>query len=564
MSHSKLFKAMLNRGGLFPMTLACIVLAMLAATPLHAQFTYTDIFDMNCDTAASNGACDAYNIGPLSLWTDGNLYGTAWQLGPPYCGMIFDVSTSGAYTNVLNFTGYKGKIRGCAEWAGLTPAGTSAVTFYGATTSGSFGTGEPGVVFHFDPATSAYKVLHTFTAGDTEELAQPVVGKDGNLYGATSATGATYRINSTTDGYTQLPNNAPGGVHGPLFLAQDGSLYGATFNGGVSSLGTIFSMTTAGVINTVYAFTSADGSYPNSPLTQGADGYLYGTASYGGTGGIGSVFKVSTSGAFTTLHSFGGTPDGAYPSAGLLAASDGNFYGTTGGGGANGFGTIFEITSTGAYIKLFDFTGTTGAVPGSAPYTTLMEHPNGTLYGMTYEGGNNNFNKGGVYSLSHVSLTVTLCCNRFVVLDQPVNILGVNLEQIVSVTFAGVPAQFQQISPDYLMAFVPNNAVDGPVVVTITNPAGGEEQLQSQQTLQILPTITNLDPASGMPGTQVGIVGGGFAGATKVTFGDAKANFTVATPSLIQATVPAHAKTGKIHVYTPNGSVTSSQVFTVN
>jgi len=565
MSHQRFLKTMLNRGSLLPVALVCTVLAILAVTPLHAQFTYTDIFDMNCDTTAFNGACDAYNVGPLSLWTDGNLYGTAWQLGPPYCGMIFDVSTTGSYTDVLNFTGYQGKIRGCAEWAGLTPAGTSTVTFYGATTSGEFGTGEPGVVFHFDPSTSVYKVLHTFTAGDTEYLAQPVVGKDGNLYGATSATGATYRINSTTNGYTQLANNAPGGVHGPLFLANDGNLYGATYNGGASDLGTIFSMTTAGVISTVYPFTSADGSFPNGPLTQDADGYLYGTAFYGGTGAIGSVFKVSTSGAFTTLYSFGGTPDGAYPVAGLLAASDGNFYGTTNGGGANGYGTIFEITSTGVYLKLFDFTGSTGAVPGSEPYTTLMQHPGGKLYGMTFEGGINNYNKGVVYSLSPVNLTVTLCCNRFVELDQPVNILGINLEQIVSVTFAGFPAQFQQMSPDYLMAFVPSGAVDGPVVVTFTNPAGEEEQLQSQQTLQILPTITNLDPTSGAPGTQVGIVGGGFAGATKVTFGGVKAtNFTVVSPALIQATVPTRAKTGKIKVTTPNGTSTSGQIFTVN
>lgn len=566
MSYSRIVKTMLNLVGLLPTALACALLASLAVTPAHAQFTYTDIFDMNCDTAPFNGACDAYNIGPLWLWTDGNLYGTAYQVASPYCDMIFNVSTSGSYTNVLNFTGSTGKVKGCAEFAGLTPAGTTAVTFYGATTSNSFGNGTPGEVFHFDPSTNAFKVLHSFTAGDSEYLAQPIVGKDGNLYGATSATGATYRINATTGGFTQLPNSAPGGVHGPLFSAQDGTLYGTTYDGGASGLGTVFSMTTAGVINTVYPFTSADGSYPNSPLTQGADGYLYGTALYGGTGGMGSVFKVSTSGVFTTVYSFGVAPDGAYPIAGLLAASDGNFYGTTIGGGASKNGTIFEITKTGAYLKLFDFTGSTGAVLGSSPYTTLMQHPNGSFYGLTYEGGLNNFNKGVVYSLTPVNLlsTVTLCCNTFVILDQPVNILGVNLDQVLSVTFGGAQAQFQQISPGYLMAFVPSGALDGPVVVTVINPGGGEEQLQSQQNLHILPTITNLDPTSGPAGTSVGIVGGGFAEATKVSFGGVKASFTVNTPSLIQATVPARAKTGKVRVTTRNGIATSQQIFTVN
>ncbi len=91
------------------------------------------------------------------------------------------------------------------------------------------------------------------------------------------------------------------------------------------------------------------------------------------------------------------------------------------------------------------------------------------------------------------------------------------------------------------------------------------EQVESESTLHILPKITNLDPPSGPVGTQVGIVGGGFAGATKVTFGGVKAtNFTVVTPSLIQAVVPARAKTGKVDVTTPNGKAVSPEKFTVN
>ncbi|MGA9474488.1 MAG: IPT/TIG domain-containing protein [Terriglobales bacterium] len=66
-------------------------------------------------------------------------------------------------------------------------------------------------------------------------------------------------------------------------------------------------------------------------------------------------------------------------------------------------------------------------------------------------------------------------------------------------------------------------------------------------------------------GTQVGIVGGGFAGATEVTFGGVKAKtFTVVTPSLIQAIVPKRAKTGVVTVTTPNGTAISTQTFTVN
>ncbi|SPF47737.1 exported hypothetical protein [Candidatus Sulfotelmatobacter kueseliae] len=559
---------MLNWGSLLPTALACALLVALAAAPLHAQFTYADVFDMNCDTdLTGNGACDAFNIGSLSLWTDGNLYGTAYEEEAPYCTLIFNVSTSGTYTHVLTFTGSTGKVKGCREYAGLTPAGTKTVTFYGATSSGVLGAGTPGEIFHFDPATNTFKVLHTFAGVDSEYLAQPVVGKDGNLYGATSSTGATYQINSTTGAFTQLPNSAPGGVQGPLYLASDGNLYGTAPYGGALGSGIVFSLNTGtGDIKKVYPFNyKTDGSYPNSPLTQGADGYLYGTAQDGGPAGLGSVFKVSTAGTFKTVYSFAGAPDGESPVAGLLAASDGNFYGTTASGGLYGYGTIFRISATGAYKKLFDFTGKSGAVPGSDPTTTLMQHPNGSFYGLTMEGGLNNDNKGVVYRLTPVKLSVVLCCNTFVILDQPVNIFGVNLDQIVSVTFAGVQARFQQVSPNYLQAFVPSDAADGRVVVTAVNSAGGEEQLQSQQKLHILPIITNLDPGSGSVGSRVGIVGGGFAGATKVTFGGvATGNFTVVSPALIQATVPAGAVTGKVRVVTHNGSALSKETFTVN
>jgi hypothetical protein len=111
------------------------------------------------------------------------------------------------------------------------------------------------------------------------------------------------------------------------------------------------------------------------------------------------------------------------------------------------------------------------------------------------------------------------------------------------------------------MADVPSAAIDG--LVTVTLATG--QQIESQQSVHILPKITNLDPSSGPVGTQVGIVGGGFAGATEVTFDGVQAtNFTVVTPALIQVTVPTGAKTGHVGVLTPNGAAHSKETFTVN
>jgi uncharacterized repeat protein (TIGR03803 family) len=338
---------------------------------------------------------------------------------------------------------------------------------------------------------------------------------------------------------------------------------GGTF-GGISGFGTVFRMSTTGAFTVLHNFTgiSPDGAGPAGPLTQASNGLLYGTTTSGGAGGFGVVFEMSLSGTYKTLHSFKSPTEGGEPVDGLLAAADGLLYGATETGGADGWGTLFKMSKAGVLTKLFDFTGKTGAVPGANPNTTLVAHTNGTFYGLTYfEGGA--FGDGDIYSLtppnplSHIAL----CCSWWVILDQPVTILGENLTGVVSVDFGSVPAQFQPGSDTYLTAEVPSAAVDA--LITVTLATG--QQLESQQIVHILPKITNLDPSSGPVGTEVAIVGGGFKGATEVTFGGVKAtSFTVVSPSLIRAVVPTGAKTGKASVTTHNGTATSKETFTVN
>jgi uncharacterized repeat protein (TIGR03803 family) len=129
----------------------------------------------------------------------------------------------------------------------------------------------------------------------------------------------------------------------------------------------------------------------SAPLVMDAAGNLYGTAAYGGTYNDGVVFELSPTGstwAYSVLYYFGSQEnDGAYPLAGLVFDGKGNLYGTTQVGGANGSGTVFELTPTGdgtwTETILFGFDSKDGANPQAG----VVFDPNGNLYGTTYKGG---------------------------------------------------------------------------------------------------------------------------------------------------------------------------------
>jgi len=138
------------------------------------------------------------------------------------------------------------------------------------------------------------------------------------------------------------------------------------------------------------------GAGPQGALLQGSDGTFYGTTVQGSLGGTqyGTVFTVTPAGTLTTLLSFSNTnsPLGSFPFEGLIEGSDGNFYGTTGGGGINENGTIFKMTTDGTLVgtiltTLVDFTGTSGNFKGGEPRSVLFQSNDGAFYGTTARGG---------------------------------------------------------------------------------------------------------------------------------------------------------------------------------
>jgi uncharacterized repeat protein (TIGR03803 family) len=156
---------------------------------------------------------------------------------------------------------------------------------------------------------------------------------------------------------------------------------------------------------TLTTLCSFNGSYNGGELnglTQGTDGYLYGTAQSGGANGYGTVFRMTTNGSLIALFRFNQT-NGAYPYAGVVQAADGNFYGTTLEGGSASAGVVFKMSSRLNVLNLYSFTG---GVDGNLPTAGLIQGSDGSLYGTTYAGGT--YGLGAVFKITTNGLFTTL------------------------------------------------------------------------------------------------------------------------------------------------------------
>ena len=243
------------------------------------------------------------------------------------------------------------------------------------------------------------------------------LGNDGNFYGTTANGGSGYSVpytgrgtvfqvtmNGTLTTLVSFANTNGAIPMGALTLGNDGNFYGTTGRGGISDYGygTIFRVATNGTLTTLVSFANTNGADPEGALTLGNDGSFYGTTWGGGNTnlnsgfGVGTIFRVTTNGTLTTLYSFGGGSDGGNSYAGLTLGDDGNFYGTTSGGGNTnlnnglGVGTIFRVTTNGTLTTLVSFANTNG----SGPHTALTLGNDGNFYGTTDYGGNTNLNSG--------------------------------------------------------------------------------------------------------------------------------------------------------------------------
>jgi len=418
---------------------------------------------------------------------DGRLYGTTdgFSSNTNPDGTIFKINTDGSGVDVLfAFNGANGQLP--ASGVMLSTDGN----YYG--TAGYGGESSAGVLFKIAP-TGDYTLLYQFSGGaDGGAPIGPIQGADGNLYGVTitggNGDGTVFKYSPSTGTLsTILSLNADGsqgnGPNAALIQASDGSLYGNTYTGGANNCGTIFRLTTTGVMLNVYSFPCGlGGSTPQAPLYEASDGNLYGTTFYGGKvnssgdckKGCGTVFRVAH-GLVSVIYRFSGYPTDGALGAGLTEGTDGNLYGGTDRGGAHDFGTLYQITTSGQYKLLYSFVDTVG----SAPVAPLMQHTNGKFYGTAAFGGQG---YGTIYSLD-MGLGPFIALVRYTGrIGQAVQILGQGLTGSTAVTINGVAStSFKVVTDRYMTAVIPTGATTGPVVVTTT--AG---TLTSNHNLQIV------------------------------------------------------------------------------
>jgi uncharacterized repeat protein (TIGR03803 family) len=333
---------------------------------------------------------------------DGNFYGTTPNGGTNGGhGIVFKITPAGAFTTLHQFG--LGTADGREPAAGLIQGSDS--NFYGTAQLG--GTNNLGTVFKITAAGTLTNLYQFGGTNGASPLAALVQASDGLFYGTTFAggtnnAGTVFKITSAgvlTTLY-QFSGGADGGQpDSKLVQGTDGNLYGTTASGGLSNncingCGTVFKITPAGALTTLYRFDGSDGSFPHGGIVPGNDGDFYGTTYTGGGGGFGTVYKITGTGGFTPLQTFSVPPGGRFALAGLALGCDGNFYGATTSDGSSNSGALFMITPTGALTTFDVFTN---AFFGTQPRGGLAQGFDGNFYGTANHGGSNDL--GAIYKL---------------------------------------------------------------------------------------------------------------------------------------------------------------------
>ena len=284
----------------------------------------------------------------------------------------------------------------------------SAGNLYGTSVQGGIYGG--GTVFQVTTA-GVHTVLYNFTGG--RDGGEPYKGvtldAQGNLYGTAvtggggsceGGCGVVFKLNNSGGVWTQsvihtfTGGNDGSGPGSPVTIDQYGNVYGTTPTGGADGMGVVYRLrpnaTGGWTFSLIHTFTGGDdGGGGSASRLLIAGGNLYGVCTVGGANGFGTVYEISPSQGwqFTTLYAFKDQPDGALPYGGVISDNDGSLYGTTYYAGAYDVGTVYKLTpNNGTWTEsvLYSFKGGTD---GASPISSLVADAKGNLYGTTSDGG---------------------------------------------------------------------------------------------------------------------------------------------------------------------------------
>ena len=396
--------------------LACLtfvagMLALTSSFPAQAQ-TYTVLH------AFTDGNDGANPYAGVTVDQGGNLYGTAEYGGSGHCGNVFRLKLMNSVWTLTNLYEFH-LTDGCAPGAKVVfgPNGT----LYGTTASG--GPANAGTVFQLQPPIRTCPtslclwhetILYNFLGGNADGLGpsgDPVVfDAAGNLYGTTTTggiggcddntCGTAYQLSpsggSWTETILQFFGGSSGAIPHGVILDTAGHLYGTSYYDPQGGDGTVFELTKTGgawSLTNLYIFQNlGEGAGPWAGLVRDQQGNLYGSTGGFGANGAGTIFKIDTADNFSVIYALtnpGGQGSfmGPGPAAKLMMDTAGNLYGTTYGDGVHGFGSVFKLSPSNGgwtYTSLHDFTG---GADGGYPVSDVVMDSAGNLYGTATVGG---------------------------------------------------------------------------------------------------------------------------------------------------------------------------------
>ncbi len=330
------------------------------------------------------------------------LVAAAWAAGPAKLIYSFSGNADGEYTDTELVADSAGNLYGTSVQGGIFGGGT---------------------VFQVTPA-GIHTVLYNFTGGADggEPYKGVTLDAHGNLYG-TAVTGGSgsceggcgvvFKLTNSGGAWTQdvihtFQGSDGSGPGSPVAIDKFGNLYGTTPTGGADGIGVVYELKPNGSgwnFGVVHTFTGGNdgGGGSASRFLIDAAGNLYNVCTVGGANGFGTVYEMSLQQGkwrLTTLYAFKDQPDGALPYGGVISDAAGNLYGTTYYAGVHDLGTVYKLTrGSGTWVEtvLYSFKG---GRDGASPIGSLVADTAGNLYGTTSDGGAAICSCGVIYKMT--------------------------------------------------------------------------------------------------------------------------------------------------------------------